>query len=122
MDRKIATIVGATAALVATPAVAQAATEAPAVHVAANYAELLEPITNPVQQLKLADAQDARLQNVQLTLQFGNPHHHHHHSSDWYRRNGYMWYGGRWEPRAYYDRHHHHHHHHSNDYYNRGDR
>lgn len=120
MDRKIATIAGATAALVAAPAVAQAATEAPAVPVAASYAELLEPIANPVQQLKLADAQEAHLQKVQLTLRFGDAHHHHHHhhSSDWYRNNGYRFYGGRWVTRDYWNRHHHHHHH-SNDYYRR---
>lgn len=122
MDRKIATIVGATAALVAAPAAAQARTaETPIVPVAANYAELLEPIPDATQQLKLADAQDARLQKVQFAFEFGTPrdhHHHHHHSSDWYRNNGYMWFGNRWVTRDYYDHHHHHHHHHhSHDHY-----
>ena len=120
MDRKLATIVGATAALVAAPAAAQAssALEDPAVPVAANYAELLEPIPNAVQQLKLADAQDAHLQKVQFSFEFGNAHHHHHHhhSRDWYTRNGYMWFGGRWVSRDYYEHHHHHHHHHHHSY------
>ena len=120
MDRKIATIVGAAAALMAAPAVAQATpAEAPAVPVAASYAELLEPVPNAVQQLKLADAQEAHLQQVQFSVQFGNAHHHHHHhrSRDWYTRNGYMWFGGRWVTGDYYHHHHHHHHHHSHDHY-----
>ena len=125
MDHKIATIVGATAVLVAAPAATQtAAAETPAVPMAANYAELLEPISNPVQTLKAADAQDARarLQKVQFSVQFGDPHHHHHHhhhSNDWYMRNGYVWFGDRWVSRDYYDHHHHHHHHHSYDNYDR---
>jgi hypothetical protein len=117
MDRKIATIVGATAALIAAPAAAQAsaATEAPAVSVAANYAELLEPIPNAMQQLKIADERDARFRDVQFSFQFGDRHdHHHHHDRGWYLRNGYMFFGGRWVTRDYYD-HHHHHHHHSHD-------
>lgn len=104
MDRKIATIVGAAAVLVAAPAAAEAAAEMPAVPVAASYAELLEPIANPVQQLKIADAQDARsgFQDVQLNvgIDLGH-HHHHHHDRRWYLRNGYMWFGGRWVTRDY---------------------
>ncbi|HKD48452.1 MAG TPA: hypothetical protein VKB67_12275 [Rhizomicrobium sp.] len=123
MDRKIATIVGATAVLATAPVATQAAAPptAPAVPVAANYAELLEPIPNAVERLKIADAEDAaRLEKVQFTLQFGDrhDHHHHHHSRDWYLSNGYVYLGGRWVTRDYYNHHHHHHHHHhhSHDY------
>ena len=117
MDRKIATIVGAAAALVAVPAAAHAAIhEAPAVSAAASYAELLEPIANPVEQLKIANARDAHsgFQDVQFSVgvDLGH-HHHHHHDRRWYLRNGYMWFGGRWVTRDYWN--HHHHHHHSHD-------
>ena len=120
MDRKIATIVGAAAALVAVPAIAKAASgQTPALTPAVSYSELLEPIQNPIQTLKIADAQDkqARLQNVQLSIELGNAHHHHHHhhSHDWYRGRGYVRFGGRWVTRDYYNSHHHHHHHHHDD-------
>ena len=116
MDRKIATMVGAAAALVAVPAAAQAApAEMPAVPVAANYAQLLEPIPNAVEQLKTADREEAQRSAFQ-EIQYNAHHHHHHHSRDWYLRRGYMWFGGRWVTRDYYN-HHHHHHHHSHDHY-----
>lgn len=125
MKRKLGTIVGATAALVAAPVAAQAAlsAETSPIPLASNYAELLEPIPNAVNRLKLADAEAANngaaLEKVQFNVQLGIPHHHHHHhhSHDWYLRHGYVWYGGRWVTRAFYAHHHHHHHHHHNGVY-----
>jgi hypothetical protein len=124
MDRKMATVVGATAALIAGSAATQAATPAtdtPAVSAASNYNQLLEPIPNAVERLKVANAQDrahrAELEKVQFSLQLGVPpayhhHHHHHHSHDWYLRHGYVWFDGRWVTRDFFNHHHHHHHHH----------
>jgi hypothetical protein len=113
MDSKTATLIGAAAALTASPTLA-AVDQAPAVPVAASYAELLTPIPNAVERLKLADA-EARAQPPQLIeAQYRahhHHHHHHHHNRRWYMRNGYFWNNGAWvlRPRP----HHHHHHHHS---------
>ena len=120
MDRKIAIMVGAAAALATGPALAAPATGSPAVPAASSYAELLQPIPNAVERLQIADAQadsaPARLIEAQYGngQQYNNHHHHHHqnHNRRWYRQRGYVWYNGAWvmRPRA-----HHHHHHHQND-------
>jgi len=115
MDRKTITLVGAAAALAAGPALAaSSAAEGPAVPVAASYAELLQPIPNAVERLKLADAeadaQPARLIPAQYAAH--HHHHHHHHSRRWYQTHGYAWLGGAWVLRP---AHHHHHHHHDHN-------
>jgi hypothetical protein len=115
MNRKTATLLGAAAALAAGPGLAApAAAEAPAVPVAASYAELLQPIPNAMERLKAADAQGelrpARLIDAQYIAHHHHHHHHHHHNRRWYIQNGYSWYGGAWVLRP---RPHHHHHHHS---------
>jgi hypothetical protein len=116
MDRKTATLVGAAAALASSPAFAAPTTaEAPAVPVAASYAELLKPIPNAMERLRIADAEAAakppRLIEAQWVAHHHH-HHHHHHNRRWYLQNGYYWYGGAWMLRP---RHHHHHHHHHHD-------
>ena len=118
MDGKIATLAGA-AALIAAPALAGASPQAapePAVPVAATYAELLNPIPNASERLRIADAQDDATPQL-IEAQYVAHHHHHHHHHHvyrraWYRSHGYAWSGGRWilRPRP----HHHHHHHHHN--------
>ncbi len=117
MDRKTATLIGAAAALAAGPALAApTGSEAP-VPVAASYAELLQPIPNAVERLKIADTQadlaPARLIDAQYLAHHHHHHHHHHHNRAWYLRNGYSWFGGAW---VLHPRHHHHHHHHHNHY------
>ena len=113
MNRKTATLVGVAAALATAPALAATTSaEGQAVPVAASYAELLQPIPNAVDRLKMADAEaDARPAQL-IEAQYAAPHHHHHHHHNkrWYLRNGYAWSGGAWvlRPRP----HHHHHHHH----------
>jgi hypothetical protein len=125
MDGKTAKMIGAAAAtLAAGPALAQAPQEAP-VPAASSYSELLQPIPNAVERLKLADAQDearAKLIPVQYYgYQYQNDHHHHHHHSRrWYLSHGYVWYLGRWVSRDYYNSHHHHHHHHHSQNYGPG--
>jgi hypothetical protein len=85
--------------------------DAPAVPVAASYAELLQPIPNAVERLRAADAEadarPARLIEAQYVAH--HHHHHHHHNRGWYLKNGYVWLGGAWVLRP----HHHHHHHHN---------
>ena len=117
MDRKTATLVGAAAALASSPAAAAPGVEqARLLPVAASYAELLEPIPNAVEQLRLADAeaaaQPARLFPAQYARHHHHHHHHHHYSRRWYRQHGYYWSGGAWILRP---RHHHHHHHHNHN-------
>lgn len=118
MDRKTATLIGAAAALAAGPALAAPhGAEAPSTPVVASYAELLEPIPNALERMRMSDAQaDARPAQL-IDAQYVNHHHHHHHhhhSRRWYQRNGYYWNGAAWSnaPRPHH--HHHHHHHHQN--------
>ena len=88
MDKKIAALLGAVAGI-ATAASAQAAIE-PATNApeaqASSYADLLKPVSNPVEALKADDA--AREQQVAQYYYYGYPpapyyrryyHHHHHH-------------------------------------------
>ena len=95
----------------------RAAPHEPAVPVAASYAELLEPIPNAVERLKVSDAQTAERPATLIPAQWAvahhHHHHHHHHNRRWYTSRGYIWSGGAWvlRPRTH---HHHHHHHHSN--------
>lgn len=117
MDAKIVTLATATAALAAGPALAGqgvAAPQAPAVPVAASYAELLEPIPNAVERLQVSDAQAAERPAALIPVQWRTyyDHHHHHHNRRWYMSRGYVWSGRGWVLRPRY--HHHHHHHHSN--------
>jgi Tfp pilus assembly protein FimV len=115
MDRKTALMVGAAAtALWAGSALAQA----PAVPIAATYAELLEPIPNAVERLALSDAEAAERSARLIPVQMDHHHHHHHHHHDdsWYQQNGYYRNGGVWVLRS---AHHHHHHHHSHSWYRR---
>lgn len=91
---------------------------------AESYAELLQPIANASEQLRIADMQAAQAEPRLIEAQYypdaQNHHHHHHHHSHhnrrWYLRNGYYWYNGGWvlRPRRNYHHHHHHHHHHNN--------
>lgn len=128
MDKKIAGLLGAVAAL-GTLGAAQAS-PAPAPNPsdalkANSYADLLEPIPNAAKILRALDEQaPAKLDehNVQVA-QWYHHHHHHHHHGYWHHHHhhGY-WYG--YGPRVYVVPprrwyHHHHHHHHHHWYYDR---
>jgi hypothetical protein len=87
MDKKIAGLLGAAAAL-ATVGGANAAnaTAAPenSGNSAANYRELLNPVPNALAALKADDARrtnesTAGAQVAQVTIGVGVGHHHHHH-------------------------------------------
>jgi hypothetical protein len=94
MDKKIAGLLGAAAALTAANS-AQAAAPSAQLEPAASYRDLLEPVPNALAMLKAEDAQGTTSQSNGQTQLAEYPwwrryyrHHHHHHL------------------------HHHHHHHH----------
>ena len=102
MDKKIAGLLGAVAA-VSTLGTAQAAPTAnPMEALRANsYAELLEPIPNAAVLLQAVD-EHGQAETASGNIQLARYHHHHHHHA--YRR---------FAPRIIVvpRRHHHHHHH-----------
>ena len=100
MDKKIAGLLGAVAAL-STMGAAQAAAPASADAMQVNsYTDLLTPVPNAMQALVADDAardskSAAGVQTAQISVQVGHHHHHHrrvivikkhHHHSHW-RRN-----------------------------------
>jgi len=100
MDRTTLGVAAALSAAIALPAGGANAT-APtqsAVPQAQSFAELLDPVPNASERLRLADAQEAAPRLI--LAQYVNPQHHHHHR--------------RWRRRRIHHHHHHHHHHHSN--------
>jgi hypothetical protein len=122
MDKKIAGLLGAAAALASLNG-AEAATPPDPTEVlkAGTYADLLRPIPNAMAVLEAVDraASDSEA-NVQVAQFYVEHHHHHHHHNSYYRR------GYRDEPRIVvvprerrFYRDHHHHHHHHNSYYRR---
>jgi hypothetical protein len=116
MDAKTVTLFGAAVALAAGSSGAASAAPAPAVPVAATYADLLTPIPDAVARLKASDAEREAQPPHLIEVQYAAHHHHHHHSHHsrrWYLRNGYFWNNGAWalRPRP----HHHHHHHHNHN-------
>jgi hypothetical protein len=103
MDKKLAGLLGAAAALTAAHG-AQAATAAAVTELppAASYRDLLEPVPNALALLKTEDSQrPATSANGQTRL--AQDHHHHHHQR-WWRRY--------WHHHHHHHRYYHHHHHH----------
>jgi hypothetical protein len=120
MEKKIAGLLGAMAALGAFNAAEAAPTPSPTPSDALranSFADLLEPIPNAAALLKAVDESrpaPSADENVRLAQVFYHHHHHHHHHSH-YRR---------YEPRIVvvpprYRRYHHHHHHHHHSFYRR---
>ena len=87
MDKKIAALLGAAAALTAVGSAQAAAPAQTELAPAASYRDLLQPVPNAVAALKSDDARAA--EKVGGETRLAAHHHHHHHR-----------------------RHHHHHHHH----------
>jgi hypothetical protein len=88
MDKKIAGLLGAAAALTAANS-AQAAAPSAQLEPAASYRDLLEPVPNALAMLKAEDAQGTTSQsNGQTQLaeypwwrrHYRHHHHHHHHN------------------------------------------
>ena len=100
MDKKIAGLLGAAAALttmsVAQSAFAESTQNTPPI----SYRDLLEPVPDALNALKMDDARIAasKTQGGEQVAQY----HHHHHHHRYYRV----------VPPRYLHRHHHHHHHH----------
>ncbi|GLH80407.1 hypothetical protein SSBR45G_53160 [Bradyrhizobium sp. SSBR45G] len=121
MDKKIAGLLGAVAAVGALGTVQASAAPAPADVLKVNsYADLLEPIPDAARVLQALDEQGPQADEPKVQLaQWYHHHHHHHHHHGYYRGPGYGYgygygYGPRVYvvPRRYYHHHHHHHHHH----------
>jgi hypothetical protein len=120
MDKKIAGLLGAVAALGGLNAAQAAPAQDPTEVLRANsYAELLEPIPNAAETLRAVDEAQLPEATVQQAQFYHHHHHHHHHHHAFYPRY-YAPYGG---PvvvvpryRRYYHHHHHHHHHHHGFY------
>ena len=99
MDKKIAGLLGAAAALTTMTAAHAATSPQPSeLAPAASYRDLLAPVPNPLAALKADDARMAQQpkaeQVAQISVQVGHHHHHHHH-----------------HPVVVVHHHHHHHHH-----------
>ena len=105
MDKKIAGLLGAAAALATVGGANATEVQGNAPNPASNYRELLAPVPNALAALKADDARrdgESRdgVKLAQITIGIGH-HHHHHHG-----------------PRIivghhhHHVRHHHHHHHH----------
>ena len=98
MDKKIAGLLGAAAALASMSAANAATPVSTDALQATSYADLLNPVPNAVAQLIADDATRAADEVKTARIRVEMDHHHHHHHR--YRRR--------------HRRHHHHHHHHSN--------
>ena len=83
MDKKIAGLLGAAAALT-TVSVAHATAARTAEPAATtSYRDLLEPVADAMAQLRADDAARARQQSAPVQLaQYHHHHHHHHHGYD----------------------------------------
>jgi hypothetical protein len=129
MEKKIAGLLGAVAALgtlnaaEASPAPAPNPSDALRAN---SYAELLEPIPNAAKVLRALDEQapaKSTEENVKVAQWYHHHHHHHHHHHGYWRGYGYGY--GDYGPRVYvvpprrFYHHHHHHHHHHHWYYDR---
>jgi hypothetical protein len=116
MDKKIAGLLGAAAALATIGGANATEVQGSAPNSAASYRDLLNPVPKALEALK---ADDARLANTpadevklaQVGFGGGAAHHHHHHHHHHV------------VPRVIivppHHRHHHHHHHHHSSYYGR---
>jgi len=112
MDKKIAGLLGAAAALATVSGANATEVQGNAQNPAASYRDLLNPVPKALEALK---ADDARLANrptdevklAQVGIVVGHHHHHHHHHV---------------APRIRivpsHHHHHHHHHHHDHSSYN----
>ena len=119
MTPKTVMLTGAAAMAIATGATTAPMAVAEPIPAAFSYADLLQPLPDAAERLRLDDAagpDEAHLIPAQLNIGIGvgHHHHHHHHSARWYRSHGFYWNGQVWiqgpPPRP----HHHHHHHHQN--------
>jgi hypothetical protein len=123
MEKKIAGLLGAVAALGAFSAAQAAPSPAPSDVLRANsFADLLQPIPNAAALLRAVDESrpsPSADENVQLAQFYHHHHHHHHHHHSQYRRYYYDDDAPRVIIVPRYRRYHHHHHHHHHSFYRR---
>jgi len=100
MDKKLAGLLGAAAALSAVTTAQAAPASGPELPQASSYRDLLDPIPNALPLLKAEDARLAETGAVKTAQVVIGHHHHHHHRAGVTVRVGPQWH-----------RHHHHHHH-----------
>ena len=105
MDKKIAGLLGAAAALTAVNSPQAAAPSTTALESAATYGDLLEPIPNALALLKTEDTKGTTDTRANGQTRLAQHHHHHHHR--YYRRY--------WHHHHHHHRYYHHHHHHHRD-------
>ena len=82
MDKKIAALLGAAAALTTVGSVQAATASAAQLQPATSYRDLLEPVPNAVALLRADDERLARTPTAGETqvAQYHHHHHHHHHN------------------------------------------
>ena len=110
MDKKIAGLLGAAAALTTMTGAQANPSQQSAPTAVTSYRDLLEPVPGAVELLKADDARLAAASeegNVKLAQYY---HHHHHHG---YRGPRVYVPRPRYHHHHRYYHHHHHHHHHS---------
>ena len=83
MDKKIAALLGAAAALTTMSAAQSAVAEPTQNTPPTSYRDLLEPIPDALNALKIDDARiaAAKTQGGEQVAQYHHHHHHHHHTS-----------------------------------------
>jgi hypothetical protein len=108
MDKKIAGLLGSVAALGTVNAAQASPALATDVLKANSYADLLKPIPNAADLLRVVD-KDAPQPSTKADIQLAQAHHHHHHHHHSYSRRPVVVVG-----RRHRHHHHHHHHHHHN--------
>jgi len=81
MDKKIAGLLGAAAAIGAVTGAQAAPAQQPQLAVPASYRDLLEPVPNALAMLKAEDAARTQLGPTAKMemVQYHHHHHHHHH-------------------------------------------
>jgi hypothetical protein len=119
MDKKIAGLLGAAAALTTVGGAHATSSRTDELPTATRYSDLLDPIPNALVLLKADDARLAeRAARKTEVAQYGPPpssyshHHHHHHHSNYLPPVVRQFI-----PGPQYHHHHHHHHHHHSQYY-----
>lgn len=129
MDKKIAGLLGAVAALSSLPSAQAAAPAIAPTHTAdamqvSSYADLLTPVPNAVAVLKADDAARAQMpaDEAQATdgvqvAQYYYHHHHHHHQIFIRRYHHHHHHWRRWHHHHHHHRYYRHHHHHHHSHY-----
>jgi hypothetical protein len=109
MDKKIAGLLGAAAALATVSGANATEVQGNAANPAASYRDLLNPVPNALEALKADDARLANTPDDEVKLAQVDHHHHHHHHHVAPRVIIVP-------PHRHHHHHHHNHHHHSSYY------